>query len=676
MKFSLLLLFTLTLSICAAAVCFAEDSSWSDFNQAGRVAFERGQYAEAEKNFAQALQQADKFSQSDRRLAETLNNLALTYFQEGKFIDAEPLFKRSLDCYEKYGLLKGSGYAKTLSNLGMVYYKLRNDQEAERVYKLSMNISEKSSGPVNPGLALTLNNLGSLYYRQKKYDQAASYYEKSMDMQEKTVGPDSPAFAQTLHNLAGFYCTQQKFAQAEALYKRSLAIREKALPPNHPAIVESLKGYAHLLRKLDRDEEALALEVRAKAITEGKSQSPSALAASSASSPNSANGHNVDTSAGADYAPYVAEVERRLKSLWNPPEKKISSKVVVHFNINSEGKISGATIFKSSDMTNVDQAAMGVLATASLPPPPLSLSHGVNMEFAFVTNVHKTGNFQEIKKWQDQLAFADIADNHIGLAQAYEQANAYDSAENEFRKAIAMNPNDPYYKQLLEQCTAHAKTSKPFVNSYFNSEENLSKGDKALIYNGLAYSQSGDDEKAAAEFSKAIALNGNNIVAYNDRGTVYLKLKEYSQAIDDFSKAVSINPSYALAYRNRAIAYGTLGQYEKSIEDYSQAIKINPNDGSYYRGRGTAYGVTKQFQKAIDDYSKAIKLDPRDEVAYSNRGGIHIMLLECEQALADLSKAIELNPNDRDAHHMRAQIYEKLGKHDLAELDSQSAKGQ
>ena len=47
---------------------------------------------------------------------------------------------------------------------------------------------------------------------------------------------------------------------------RALAIDEKALGPDHTRVAASLENYASLLRKTGRDDEAVELEERTKAI--------------------------------------------------------------------------------------------------------------------------------------------------------------------------------------------------------------------------------------------------------------------------------------------------------------------------------------------------------------------------------------------------------------------------
>ena len=48
------------------------------------------------------------------------------------------------------------------------------------------------------------------------------------------------------------------------------------------------------------------------------------------------------------------------------------------------------------------------------------------------------------------------------------------------------------------------------------------------------------------------------------------------RAIADYGKAIEINPRYANAYNNRSIAYRAKGDNEHAGADYSKAIEIDP----------------------------------------------------------------------------------------------------
>jgi tetratricopeptide (TPR) repeat protein len=72
-------------------------AAWKWYNHAGLSAYQRGDYAEAAKQWEAALKEAQDFGEQDPRLATSLNNLALLYHAQGRYGDAEPLYKRARD---------------------------------------------------------------------------------------------------------------------------------------------------------------------------------------------------------------------------------------------------------------------------------------------------------------------------------------------------------------------------------------------------------------------------------------------------------------------------------------------------------------------------------------------------------------------------------------------------
>ena len=89
----------LCLGFLFTAAC--QRTRWESNNAAGVKAFQQGRYADAEKLFLAALEEAEGFGPDDPRLATSLNNLAGLYDNQGKYAEAEPLYKRSLAIDEK-----------------------------------------------------------------------------------------------------------------------------------------------------------------------------------------------------------------------------------------------------------------------------------------------------------------------------------------------------------------------------------------------------------------------------------------------------------------------------------------------------------------------------------------------------------------------------------------------
>jgi len=207
-----------------------QEIQWRKHLAAGAKAHQEGRYSDAVNSFQVAAKDAEAFGPQDPRLAISLNNLAELYRLQGKYAEAEPLYKRSLA------------------------------------------IREKALGPAHPDVANSLNNLALLYRLRGMYAEAEPLSKRSLAIYEKALGPEHPHVAISLNNLAGLYHQQGKYNEAEPVYKRLLAIVEKALGPEHPNVIMSLDNYAMVLRKTNREVEAARMEAHAETIRAMHSQ--------------------------------------------------------------------------------------------------------------------------------------------------------------------------------------------------------------------------------------------------------------------------------------------------------------------------------------------------------------------------------------------------------------------
>ena len=149
--------------------------------------------------------------------------------------------------------------AAALNNLAGLYRNQGRYAEAEPLYKRALAIHEKALGPDHPDVATALNNLAELYRYQGRYAEAEPLYKRSLAIVEKALGPDHPDVAKALNNLAELYHEQDRYADAEPLYKRSLRIFEKALGPDHPDVEIPLNKLEVLYSDQRRYGEALPL---------------------------------------------------------------------------------------------------------------------------------------------------------------------------------------------------------------------------------------------------------------------------------------------------------------------------------------------------------------------------------------------------------------------------------
>ena len=120
-----------------------------------------------------------------RDQAGDLNNRAVSFRSQGRYAEAEPLFRQALD------------------------------------------IMERTKGPEHLDVAIILNNLGELYYMQGRYVEAEPLYQRALAIKEKVLGPDDLALATTLENYAALLSRTNREDQATTLAARAKGIRAK-----------------------------------------------------------------------------------------------------------------------------------------------------------------------------------------------------------------------------------------------------------------------------------------------------------------------------------------------------------------------------------------------------------------------------------------------------------------
>lgn len=195
----------------------------------------------------------------------------------------------------------------------------------------------------------------------------------------------------------------------------------------------------------------------------------------------------------------------------------------------------------------------------------------------------------------------------------------------------------------------------------------------AEFYAGLTHFLDGERQRAIERYDRAIELNPQMVMAYNNRGAALMAQGEYTRAIGDFSRALELNPQDAGAHSNRGVAYKELGKYNLAMLDYDRAIELRPTSAAFYGNRGNAYAAMGNYNCALQDHNRAIELDPTSATNYSDRGTTYKEKGEYDQAIQDYDRAVELNPKVAEIYNNRGAAYSAKGEHDRAIQDHDRA---
>lgn len=144
-------------------------------------------------------------------------------------------------------------------------------------------------------------------------------------------------------------------------------------------------------------------------------------------------------------------------------------------------------------------------------------------------------------------------------------------------------------------------------------------------------------------FNDEIKKEPENPDHYFNRGQVYSHLQNFNKALQDYSDAITLDNEYILAYFNRAnLKYKIT---EIMHEDNQNQFQLSDDVDVF--GSQNSYDTTflkQSYKEVLQDYNKVIELDPDFYYAYFNRSFIKSMMGDYWGAVSDLTRALEIEP--------------------------------
>jgi tetratricopeptide (TPR) repeat protein len=130
------------------------------------------------------------------------------------------LIRHAARCWDTVakGAVKEDGIAGILHSLGYLYSEWGKLEEAEKMYQRALQGYEKAWGPEHTSTLNTVNNLGLFYADQGKMDEAEKMYQWALQGYEKAWGPEHTSTLNTVNNLGNLYADQGKMDKAEKMY--------------------------------------------------------------------------------------------------------------------------------------------------------------------------------------------------------------------------------------------------------------------------------------------------------------------------------------------------------------------------------------------------------------------------------------------------------------------------
>lgn len=173
---------------------------------------------------------------------------------------------------------------------------------------------------------------------------------------------------------------------------------------------------------------------------------------------------------------------------------------------------------------------------------------------------------------------------------------------------------------------------------------------------------------AAVKYESLLQLAPRLAPAYNNLGSLYIRLREYKKAAAVLEKGLKIDPKMSSASALLGIALYELGDYPGAERNLESALRANPKDNNAELFLANDLIKLGKFEQAAEHLRQLSLRQPENQEVLYLLGKVHMKL--SEEALTKLNA---LDPNSVWAHEISGEVMESMKNYDGALLEYKKA---
>jgi eukaryotic-like serine/threonine-protein kinase len=244
----------------------------------------------------------------------------------------------------------------------------------------------------------------------------------------------------------------------------------------------------------------------------------------------------------------------------------------------------------------------------------------------------------------------DLYTRGLGDLQNYPDPAAVESAIENFRRAIALDPNyasayaglgEAYWdKYRVDKQEKYVPKARDACQHALSLSNDLAAGHVCL---GNMLVAAGKYESASSEFSRALVAEPTYDDAYRGLASTYEQMGRLQDAEQTYHHAIELRPHYWAGYSWLGSFFASHGRYQEAVEQFEHAAAVSPDNSSIYHGLGGVYIYMGRYDDAVHALQRAISLRPSFQ-AYANLGQAYMRTRRFDDAVAAYQQALTLDP--------------------------------
>jgi len=239
-----------------------------------------------------------------------------------------------------------------------------------------------------------------------------------------------------------------------------------------------------------------------------------------------------------------------------------------------------------------------------------------------------------------------------------------------YQEAIKINGNNNVYYENLGLAYEGIKDAEK-AEEYYLEALKLKEEYQTCNRLGILYyrrNQNDDTDKAIEYYKKAIRIDPENAVLYENLGLAYEQKKMLEEAEQAYIKATEIDKVTGAYFNRLGYFYFTQAKDELAIKSYLKAIEREKDVQLYKTNLALAYEGNKEPEKAIDIYLAVLAENKTDHGVRSLLASAQYTMGEAhyQDALQNLLQCCEEDPGNILYKKYLGALYEKMNDEEKA----------
>jgi len=212
------------------------------------------------------------------------------------------------------------------------------------------------------------------------------------------------------------------------------------------------------------------------------------------------------------------------------------------------------------------------------------------------------------------------ARDYARIGASHADNKNYPKAQEYLNKALALDPQEPEVHFQLGM--VDMGTNKPdSAIVHLEKAVSLKPSELYLLNLGVAYLRAKQPEKARPAFRKAIAINAKFVPAHVLLAQALSSDSLYAAEVE-YRKALELDPKNGAALRGMGFIYQKQNKFAEAIQWYEQGTKAEPQSAEGWAALGYAYMGARMNDPARQAFEKALTIDPSNQTARKGLQGL------------------------------------------------------